>query len=500
MQFISEQNTTSNNPPPSSSSAASSLTPTKAIVTSAASVSIFGNSIQKSIQKAKTATDRRKRFHQNNSEEYLCSVLDTICKKRVNEDESSHHAGSSKKQCLSSSKSAIKPPPSPSIKLQDRFIPNRANVDAEFSYFALEKSDNIENVELEQIMTPGQRKLKEQLNHLKSDQKRLIDCRKSLTPAFERVENFTDQVKNFKESIERMTPKKTVRTFPSLPVKVLDAPDLVNDYYLNLLHWGQNNILSVALAQTVYLWNSDDGTIQTMTTLEDEQQYVSAVQWSPDASFLAVGTSYNTIQLWDAKTRQKVREFTGHANRISSLAWQSGNVFSSGGKDSLIINHDHRMRRPIINYFTGHTQEVCGLTWSPDGSTLASGGNENMLCFWDMNFQQHSHRSLPSEQSHGLSQQSYAPRIKLDQHHIAAVKALAWCPWQRNILASGGGTADRNIKIWNAENGKCIKSVDTGSQVCALQWSDHYKELVSSHGFSDYQLIVWKYQDMTKVN
>ena len=25
----------------------------------------------------------------------------------------------------------------------------------------------------------------------------------------------------------------------------------------------------------------------------------------------------------------------------------------------------------------------------------------------------------------------------------AAVKAIAWCPWQRNLLASGGGTADR---------------------------------------------------------
>ena len=35
---------------------------------------------------------------------------------------------------------------------------------------------------------------------------------------------------------------------------------------------------------------------------------------------------------------------------------------------------------------------------------------------------------------------------RLDAHR-AAVKALAWCPWQRNLLASGGGTADRMIRL-----------------------------------------------------
>jgi WD40 repeat protein len=36
-------------------------------------------------------------------------------------------------------------------------------------------------------------------------------------------------------------------------------------------------------------------------------------------------------------------------------------------------------------------------------------------------------------------------------------------------------------------------------QVCAIQWSDTYKELISSHGFSDNQLILWKYSTMTRL-
>ena len=34
--------------------------------------------------------------------------------------------------------------------------------------------------------------------------------------------------------------------------------------------------------------------------------------------------------------------------------------------------------------------------------------------------------------------------------------------------------------------------------MCALQWSVHDKEIVSSHGFSHNQLILWKYPSMVK--
>lgn len=36
-------------------------------------------------------------------------------------------------------------------------------------------------------------------------------------------------------------------------------------------------------------------------------------------------------------------------------------------------------------------------------------------------------------------------------------------------------------------------------QVCALQWSTHGRELLSSHGFSHNQLCLWKYPSMAKV-
>jgi len=63
----------------------------------------------------------------------------------------------------------------------------------------------------------------------------------------------------------------------------------------------------------------------------------------------------------------------------------------------------------------------------------------------------------------------------LFSQHKAAVKALAWCPWQPGVLASGGGTADRTIKLWNCNSGSLIKSVDAMSQV-----GEHVRERETS--------------------
>jgi len=128
-----------------------------------------------------------------------------------------------------------------------------------------------------------------------------------------------------------------------------------------------------------------------------------------------------------------------------------------------------------------------------DGTQLASGGNDNLVKIWDLN---------PSI-SQGTTSTFSAlerPRFTFDAH-CAAVKALAWCPWsgQTNLLATGGGTADRHIRFWNTTTGACVGATDTGSQVCQLAWSKTYRELVSTHGFSQNQLCIWKYPSMSKV-
>lgn len=219
-----------------------------------------------------------------------------------------------------------------------------------------------------------------------------------------------------------------------------------------------------------------------MTLGAESSDYVSSLAWiQHGGSHIAVGTSLNTVQLWDVQAGRQVRNLTGHAARVSALAWNS-HVLTSGSKDNTILHHDVRVQQHVVGRMAHHTQEVCGLAWSPDGQQLASGANDNLLCLSDM-----SQLSM-----------NIAPRHVLAEHQ-AAVKALAWSPHEHHLLASGGGTADRCIKFWNSATGALINSIDTCSQVCALQWSPFEKELLSSHGYAENQLCLWSYPSMARM-
>jgi len=272
-------------------------------------------------------------------------------------------------------------------------------------------------------------------------------------------------------------PQKLGRAIPSAPVRILDAPDLVDDYYLNLVDWSESNKVAVALSSTLYVWDADTSEIAELTTLKDNA-YICSVSWL--GQHLALGTSDAKVQLWDPSTGKQLRSMKGHKSRVSTLAW-SGRLLASGARDGTILIHDVRVRDHVVGRLSGHSQEVCGLSWNKEGTSLASGANDNAICIW-----------TPGEASwEGLS-----PRRLLG--HQAAVKALAWSPHERNILASGGGTADRSIKIWNVVTGAAVESVDTGSQVSALLWSPHERELLSAHGYSENQLALWHYPTMTR--
>lgn len=68
--------------------------------------------------------------------------------------------------------------------------------------------------------------------------------------------------------------------------------------------------------------------------------------------------------------------------------------------------------------------------------------------------------------------------------HKAAIKALAWSPKSYNLLATGAGTADRCLRLWDVNKKQMIREVDTGSQICNLVFSKRDNEVISSHGFS----------------
>ncbi|OQV25118.1 Cell division cycle protein 20-like protein [Hypsibius exemplaris] len=277
--------------------------------------------------------------------------------------------------------------------------------------------------------------------------------------------------------------KKIPRAIPTAPSRILDAPDLLNDFYLTRVDWGSNNLLAVALGASLYLWNGETAEIEELYNSNPEnlavERYVSGVSWLKGGNFLAVGNSDSEVQIWDVEAKRKVRTMKGHSARIGCLDWND-HILASGCRSGEIHYHDVRVAEYYFCSLKAHAQEVCGLKWSPDKRYLASGGNDNVLNIW------------PAPGDCRQENKFDRPEVSFNLHQ-AAVKAVAWCPWQPSVLASGGGTADRTIKLWNVQMGSLITSKDTGSQVSGIVWSEDYRELVTGHGYSKNELILWKY-------
>jgi hypothetical protein len=159
----------------------------------------------------------------------------------------------------------------------------------------------------------------------------------------------------------------------------------------------------------------------------------------------------------------------------------------------------------LLLRITVHTQQICGVAWSPDGEYFATGGNDNLCYLFETRkiLQRASATSDPttsSEVKHRLFSSrgtsthiplSSNPSFTLDalvaRHTftlLAAVKAIAFCPWQRGLLALGGGSNDRCIHFFHTVTGAALAKIDCCAQVTSLIWSNTRREIAATFGFA----------------
>ncbi|XP_028403784.1 fizzy-related protein homolog [Dendronephthya gigantea] len=404
---------------------------------------------------------------------------------------------------------AVSPYRSPRKEVySDRFIPSRAGSNWEVGFNLLQENvDSTKSSPVARETSPDSKEshayncllknelLGTEIDDLKDAQGSCINNENRATPKSSCARNlFQYQAKRVKRSefdgksyslspVSKnshnllRSPRKATRKISKVPFKVLDAPELQDDFYLNLVDWSQQNILSVGLGTCVYLWSACTSQVTKLCDLSDDSDSVTSVSWAERTGHVAVGTHRGFVQIWDATAQKKLRSLEGHTARVGAIAW-NGELLCSGSRDRSILQRDLRSSEPSERKLVGHRQEVCGLKWSPDHQHLASGGNDNKLLVWNTS------SSIPVQQYN---------------EHTAAVKAISWSPHQHGLLASGGGTADRCIRFWNTLAAQPLQSVDTGSQVCNLAWSKHSNELVSTHGYSQNQILVWKYPSLIQV-
>ena len=308
--------------------------------------------------------------------------------------------------------------------------------------------------------------------------------------------NFLSQEKNYQSQFPN-----SIRKISKSPFRVLDAPNLVDDYYLNLLDWGKENIIAIALFDEIYLWNDNNSKASLLmsysnndaTSDDSLNNIISSVSWMQNGLNLGIGLPNGSIQLWDINKKMKLRDIDAHDKRVSCISWNNY-VLSSGSKDKYIKNFDIRMKNSEISKIKKHKQEVCALKYSNEGDLLASGGNDNIAYIWDIRNLKNNIFNFLFSNDRANNNYEIKPYC-INNLHQAAVKAMNWCPWKRHVLATGGGSKDKSIKIYSCDNNKLIKNINTGSQVCSLIWNEKEKEIISSHGHMNRVLFMAKSPD-----
>ena len=102
--------------------------------------------------------------------------------------------------------------------------------------------------------------------------------------------------------------------------------------------------------------------------------WLNAVAFSPDGTTVAAGTADASVLVWNLATRSLTATLP-HPQPVTSLAWDGTGRLAAGDADGTVSHMDAAHARP------GHGNAPSGVAYSPDGTTLAVGGQNVQL--WD---------------------------------------------------------------------------------------------------------------------
>ncbi|RKP07041.1 WD40-repeat-containing domain protein, partial [Thamnocephalis sphaerospora] len=258
----------------------------------------------------------------------------------------------------------------------------------------------------------------------------------------------------------------STRHIPLEPARVLDAPNVPNDFYLHLLAWASHDELVVALGDALYVWHERHCTARQLAAPTAQSPDV------PNADTREALNASTAQQEMPPTDRHSARTMQAQRLALSDHAALPASTDAYHDSDANHVHVDMALRTST------HESLVTGLGVSADGAFWASGGNDGAL---------HVYRT-------GRMRPAFSQHV-----HTSAVKALAWCPWQAHLLASGGGTYDRTVRVWDARSGDCLAMVDTERAVLALGWLQADRELVSAHGQPDNAIALWTWPDLNPV-
>ncbi|GEM_PF-1321905 len=261
----------------------------------------------------------------------------------------------------------------------------------------------------------------------------------------------------------------------------MTQPDLLADHILSheseiyQVMYTDDTIFSVGLDGNVY--QTDPTTLESSVLFSPEIGRFTAADLSEDGALLALATDAGVVQVWDMMTNEPLGDsFVAHTASIFGIAFRpDGTQLATSGDDSLVRlwNVDDLRNNTTESGvdLSGHEDGLFDVAWHPTEPIIASASRDTTIRLWDV---------------------ETGNTIATLFGHNDDVETLLFNP-TGDMLVSGG--RDNNILLWDAETALSSEDIAPtllgthNDWVLALDFHPDANLLVS--GGRDRSIILW---------
>ena len=200
---------------------------------------------------------------------------------------------------------------------------------------------------------------------------------------------------------------------------------------------------------------------------------INVITCTSDGTLLAVASKIG-IWIYDVQTSEELALLTGHTGSVDRIAFSpDGNTLAIGGQDNTLRLWDVS-KRTEIGTLQGHIGQPDSIFFSPDGRTLASQDDDNALRLWDVDTQ---------TQIHTL------------EGYTGTVESVSFSP-DGLTLAIGG--QDEIVRLWNVDTQTEVGTLEGhNGYVSSVSFSPDGKKIVS--GSHDGTVRLWEVDTRTEI-